>query len=111
MNNLIFSSVIFFDLHYNLQVSQTTRTPSHFMATSRLSRLPPWISHWLGYRPEGVKPLPTYQVALWSFITSFCGLAVVQALFNYSDYFTSRNVPGIVASYVSSQIAISKNTR
>jgi hypothetical protein len=24
-----------------------------------------------------------------------------QAIFNYSDYFTERNVPGIVASYVS----------
>jgi hypothetical protein len=31
----------------------------------------------------------------------FCGLSVVQAIFNYSDYFTERNVPGIVASYVS----------
>jgi hypothetical protein len=71
------------------------------MATPRLARLPRWISHWLGYRPEPVKPLSTYQVALWSFITSFCGLSVVQAIFNYSDYFTERNVPGIVASYVS----------
>ena len=71
------------------------------MATPRLARLPRWISHWLGYRPEPVKPLSTYQIALWSFITSFCGLSVVQAIFNYSDYFTERNVPGIVASYVS----------
>lgn len=71
------------------------------MSTSRLSRLPTWISHWLGYRAEPVKPLPTYQIAAWSFITAFCGLSVVQAIFNYAHYFTSRNVPGIIASYVS----------
>ena len=68
---------------------------------SRLSRLPPWISHWLGYRSAAPKPLPTYQVAGWSFLTAFCGLSVVQGLFNYSDYFIERHVPGIIASYVS----------
>lgn len=71
------------------------------MPASRLSRLPRWVSHWLGYRPEPSKPLPTWQIALWSFIASFCGLSVVQAIFHYSKYFTSRHVPGIVASYVS----------
>lgn len=75
-------------------------TYSARMAPSRLSRLPRWINHWLGYRPEAPKPLPTYQIALWSFITSFCGLSVIQGLFNYSHYFTSRHVPGIIASYV-----------
>lgn len=69
--------------------------------SSRLARLPRWVSHWLGYRPEAPKPLPAYQVALWSFIIAFCGLSVLQAIFNYSDYFKERNVPGIVASYVS----------
>jgi hypothetical protein len=68
---------------------------------SRLARLPRWMSHWLGYRPEAVKPRSKYEVALWSFITSFCGLSVVQAIFHYSDYFINRNVPGIIASYVS----------
>jgi 4-hydroxybenzoate polyprenyltransferase len=76
--------------------------------SSRLARLPTWISHWLGYRPETPKPLPTYQVALWSFLTAFCGLSVVQAIFNYSDYFKDRNVPGIVASYVSGKEALYK---
>ncbi|KAJ5596945.1 hypothetical protein N7450_003403 [Penicillium hetheringtonii] len=74
------------------------------MSTSRLSRLPTWISHWLGYRAEPVKPLPTYQIAAWSFITAFCGLSVVQAIFNYAHYFTSRNVPGIIASYGASAV-------
>jgi hypothetical protein len=71
------------------------------MAPSRLARLPPWMSHWLGYRAGPVKPLNTYLVAAWSFITAFCGLSVIQAIFNYSDYFNERNVPGIIASYVS----------
>ncbi|KAJ5482552.1 hypothetical protein N7475_001364 [Penicillium sp. IBT 31633x] len=76
------------------------------MAPSRLSRLPRWISHWLGYRPEPVKPLPAYQVALWSFITSFCGLTILQAIFVYSDYFNARNVPGIIASYGASAVLV-----
>jgi hypothetical protein len=42
-----------------------------------------------------------WQIAAWSFITAFCGLSVVQGIFNYSDYFKEHNVPGIVASYVS----------
>lgn len=74
------------------------------MPSSRLSRLPRWISHWLGYRPETPKPLGTYEIAAWSFITAFCGLSVVQGIFNYSDYFISRHVPGIIASYVSSPV-------
>lgn len=71
------------------------------MTTSRLSRLPRWISHWLGYRPETPKPLPPWQIALWSFIAAFCGVTIVQAVFIYSEYFTSRGVSGIVASFVS----------
>ncbi|KAJ5688983.1 hypothetical protein N7462_003375 [Penicillium macrosclerotiorum] len=74
------------------------------MPPSRLSRLPRWISHWLGYRGEAPKPLPTWQVAAWSFITAFCGLSVVQAIFNYSSYFTTRHVPGIIASYGASAV-------
>jgi len=74
---------------------------SSLMPQSRLSRLPPWFSHWLGYRAETPGPLPVWKVAAWSFITAFCGLSVVQAIFNYSPAFTSRHVPGIIASYVS----------
>ncbi|KAJ5775458.1 uncharacterized protein N7511_000469 [Penicillium nucicola] len=76
------------------------------MAPSRLARLPTWISHWLGYRAGPVKPLNTYLVAAWSFMTAFCGLSVIQAIFNYSDYFTERNVPGIIASYGASAVLV-----
>ncbi|KAJ6110671.1 hypothetical protein N7486_002906 [Penicillium sp. IBT 16267x] len=76
------------------------------MPPSRLSRLPPWISHWLGYRPDTPKPLGKYHIAAWSFIAAFCGLSVLQGIFTYSDYFTSRHVPGIVASYGASAVLV-----
>lgn len=66
-----------------------------------LASLPEWCSHWLGYRADPVKPPPRYLVYLWSFIGAFCGLSVLTALFSYSEYFLSRGVPVIVASYVS----------
>ncbi|CAG8427947.1 unnamed protein product [Penicillium salamii] len=73
---------------------------------SRLARLPRWASHWLGYRPEAPKALPQYQIALWSFIIAFGGLSVLQAIFNYSNYFKDRHVPGIVASYGASAVLV-----
>lgn len=66
-----------------------------------LPRLPRWVSHWFGYRPTPPKPLPQYLVWIWSFFAAFCGLCVLQAIFNYSSYFERRHVPGIVASFVS----------
>lgn len=72
-------------------------------AANRLSRLPAWVSYWLGYRPPHAnqnKPLPQYLVCIWSFIGGFCGLAVISATFGHSQYFVERQVPPIVASYV-----------
>lgn len=68
---------------------------------SRLARLPPWISRWLGYRRDPPSPLHPLLVYVWSFIGAFCGLSVVQVIFNYSSYFQARSVPVIIASYVS----------
>lgn len=65
-----------------------------------LARLPRTISHWLGYRENTPKPPAKYLVHFWSFIAAFCGLCVVQAIFNYSSYFIERGAPGLVASYV-----------
>ncbi|KAI0172834.1 HPP-domain-containing protein [Hypoxylon sp. FL1284] len=75
-------------------------------AGNRLARLPPWISRWLGYRSSPPKPLPSPVNYFWSFITAFCGLLVLQAIFNYSEYFTSRHVPGIIASYGASAVLV-----
>lgn len=66
----------------------------------RRSRLPPWASRWLGYHVSPPTPLPRYLTYFWSFIAAFAGLSVLQAIFNYSHYFTARHVPGIIASYV-----------
>ena len=71
------------------------------MATpARLARLPIWIRHWLGYRSSPpVKP-PEYIVYFWSFVGSFCGLSILQAVFGQAQYFIDRHVPSIIASYV-----------
>ncbi|KAJ6188036.1 hypothetical protein N7519_002944 [Penicillium mononematosum] len=71
-----------------------------------LARFPQSISHWLGYRENAPKPPPKYLVHLWSFIAAFCGLSVVQAIFNYSSYFIERGVPGIIASYGASAVLV-----
>ncbi|KAJ5163883.1 uncharacterized protein N7500_005713 [Penicillium coprophilum] len=71
-----------------------------------LARLPRSISHWLGYRESAPKPPSKYLVHFWSFIAAFCGLCVVQAIFNYSSYFVERGVPGIIASYGASAVLV-----
>ncbi|KAF7716443.1 Uncharacterized protein PECH_003849 [Penicillium ucsense] len=76
------------------------------MSQSRLARLPPGISHWLGYRAKPLGPLPMWKTNAWSFISAFAGLTVLQVLFNYSHYFTSRHVPGIIASYGASAVLV-----
>ncbi|KAH0365903.1 HPP-domain-containing protein, partial [Aureobasidium melanogenum] len=71
-----------------------------------LANLPEWCSHWLGYRAGPVQPPPKYLVYLWSFIGAFCGLSVLTAIFSYSEYFLSRGVPVIVASYGASAVLV-----
>jgi len=71
---------------------------------NRLARLPPWISHWLGYRSSPAKKQPVYIIYLWSFIGAFCGLSVLQAIFGHAHYFIDRHVPSIVASYGASAV-------
>ncbi|KAB2575276.1 Transmembrane protein [Lasiodiplodia hormozganensis] len=75
-------------------------------SNDRRSRLPPWISRWLGYRASSPAPLPWYLTYLWSFVAAFCGLSVLQAIFNYSNYFKARHVPGIIASYGASAVLV-----
>ena len=64
-----------------------------------LARMPPSITRWVGYRSSSPKPLPSYGIALWSFIAAFCGISVIQATFR-ADYFVQRGVPSVIASYV-----------
>ncbi|PVI05667.1 HPP-domain-containing protein [Periconia macrospinosa] len=71
---------------------------------SGLARLPRPISHFLGYRDQAVTPSPDYLVCIWGFIGAFCGLSVILAVFGHTDYFNSRSVPPIVASFGASAI-------
>ncbi|KAF8989636.1 HPP family protein [Cyathus striatus] len=73
---------------------------------SRLSRLPLWISRWLGYRPSPPPKRPNYIVWFWSFIGAFCGISVIQAVFGQAQYFIRRGVPSIVASYGATAVLV-----
>ena len=70
-------------------------------APNRLARLPPYVSRWLGYRSGPLPKRADYIVYLWSFIGAFAGISVIQAVFEQAHYFVERNVPSIIASYVS----------
>ncbi|KAJ7510830.1 HPP family protein, partial [Mycena galericulata] len=74
------------------------------MSPSLLARLPPWISHWFGYRAVPPPKRPDYIVWLWSFIGAFCGLSILLAVFGHSHYFMEHKVPSIVASYGASAV-------
>lgn len=65
-----------------------------------LHRLPRWLSWELGYRAETPKRVPTVFVWFWTFIGAFCGVSVVQAVFERSQYFLDRHVVNIVGSFV-----------
>ncbi|KAF8632502.1 hypothetical protein AX15_001838 [Amanita polypyramis BW_CC] len=76
---------------------------------NRLSRLPPWLSHWLGYRSPTTPSNPPgqlWEICLWSFIGAFCGTALIQAVFGHANYFIRRSVPPIIASYGASAVII-----
>ncbi|ETW83619.1 hypothetical protein HETIRDRAFT_25676, partial [Heterobasidion irregulare TC 32-1] len=67
---------------------------------SRLARLPPILSHFLGYRTAPPRPLPALLVWVWSWIGAFCGLSVIMAVFGQARYFLERDVPLLGASAV-----------
>ncbi|KAG6856613.1 hypothetical protein H0H87_002568 [Tephrocybe sp. NHM501043] len=73
-------------------------------AEHRLARWPSWLSRWLGYRATPPPKRADYVVWIWSFIGAFCGISVIQAVFGQAQYFISRGVPSIIASYVSANI-------
>lgn len=67
---------------------------------SGLARLPRPIGRFLGYRDPNLPPSPDYLVCIWGFIGAFCGLSTIFAVFGHTEYFTSRLVPPIIASFV-----------
>ncbi|KAF9257557.1 HPP-domain-containing protein [Marasmius fiardii PR-910] len=70
------------------------------------ARLPPWISRWIGYRAKPQPKLPEWGIWLWTWIGSFCGLCVVQAVFGQASYFTGREIPPIVAGFGASAVLV-----
>ncbi|KAL7751196.1 hypothetical protein RI367_003402 [Sorochytrium milnesiophthora] len=74
--------------------------------SSRLERMPPTVARFLGYRQGAVHKLSTPQILGWSFVGAFCGLAVLQGLFQFSEYFVAKHVPTIVASYGASAVLV-----
>ncbi|KAG6811067.1 hypothetical protein H0H92_009127 [Tricholoma furcatifolium] len=72
----------------------------------RLAQWPSWLSRWLGYRATPPAKRPDYIVWFWSFVGAFCGISLIQAVFGQAQYFISRGVPSIVASYGASAVLI-----
>jgi hypothetical protein len=73
---------------------------NRFIPRPWLHWLPRWISWGLGYRDHSGGQVATVFVWLWTFIGAFCGVSVVQAVFEKSSYFIDRHVVNIVGSMV-----------
>ncbi|KAL8681919.1 MAG: hypothetical protein Q9186_002005 [Xanthomendoza sp. 1 TL-2023] len=71
---------------------------------SPLSRLPTPLAHFLGHRSSPPPPERSYIIYIWSFIGSFAGLSILQALFGQASYFIERKVPPVLASYGASAV-------
>ncbi|KAF2677067.1 hypothetical protein K458DRAFT_320576 [Lentithecium fluviatile CBS 122367] len=69
-----------------------------------LAQLPTWLSRFLGHRGKSLPPSSNLVTCFWGMIGAFGGVAILNAVFAHSDYFTSRNVPPIVASFGASAI-------
>jgi hypothetical protein len=66
-----------------------------------LHYLPQAISYFFGYRKDTPKKRPDVIIWLWTWIGAFCGVAVIEAVFQRNPYFSDRGVPIIVGSFVS----------
>lgn len=84
----------------NLGPSPSMTFYSDYTKRPVLSRLPPWLSRWFGYRATPPNKPPKYIAWLWSWIGAFCGLSVIMAVLGQAQYFINKKVPMLVASYV-----------
>ncbi|KAF9443097.1 HPP family protein [Macrolepiota fuliginosa MF-IS2] len=71
-----------------------------------LAPLPSWLSRWFGYRSTPPPKRPDYIIWFWSFIGAFCGISVIQAVFEQAQYFVRRKIPTLVASYGATAVLI-----
>jgi hypothetical protein len=80
--------------------------PAERLIQNGLARLPTWLSRWLGHRGKSLPPSPSWMHCVYGFIGAFCGLSTIVAIFAHTDYFTTRLVPPIVASFVSATLFV-----
>ncbi|KAK2464080.1 hypothetical protein APHAL10511_003910 [Amanita phalloides] len=74
------------------------------IALCDLSRWPFWLSRWIGYREMPSPALPMYKSLFWSFVGTFCGVALIQGIFGRVKTFVGYDVPPIVYSYGSAAL-------
>ncbi|KAM6492790.1 HPP family domain containing protein [Amanita muscaria] len=97
---------------FNCISDSTARDPSRLHQSTRrswphpLGRLPSWISRWFGHRATPPPKRPNYEICLWSFIGTFCGVALLQAVFGHASYFIAKGAPPVVPSYAASAAII-----
>lgn len=72
---------------------------SRIVPRSRLHLLPKPISRFLGYRSTPAPPTGNILIWCWSFIGAFCGILIVEVVFE-TEHFQSQGVPPVVASLV-----------
>lgn len=72
---------------------------SRIVPRSRLHILPKPISRFLGYRSTPAPPTGNILIWCWSFIGAFCGILIVEAVFE-TKHFQAQGVPPVVASLV-----------
>jgi len=70
------------------------------LPSSWLHYLPLPISWFFGYRRNTPKKRPDVIIYVWTWIGAFCGVSVIEAVFQRNPYFSDRGVPIIVGSFV-----------
>lgn len=92
-------SALYSVLHFNIDDHINPHIPS-----SRVSRLPTPISHFLGYRKTPQSEVPNLLVWTWAFIGAFLSLLTVESLNKYAPGLRQYNPPVIIASLGASAI-------
>src|SRR5271170_7039586 len=70
------------------------------LPASWLHCLPLPISWFFGYRRNAPRKRSDVIIYLWTWIGAFCGVSVIEAVFQRNPYFSDRGVPLIVGSFV-----------
>lgn len=68
---------------------------------NRLSRLPPPVSRFLGYRDGPRGEIGNVLVAWWAFVGAFSGVAAIEAVLMIPEI-QKHGVPTVIASFVRS---------